>query len=159
MITQRTRLIRFFLKQASHAYSADVGPPYLLEFKLEPDDIADVQAKADILLDGLQDQTGIGDPSQAARLTIADLVLGNGHTDPEHQEVLAYLLVHLATDTGEKRQEIEDGANAVGFLMTPSAEILDDLASQETSSQELTRRALENGVLPFEFEFVATRTD
>ena len=147
-------MIHFFLKQAAAAYSSDVGPPYLLEFKLAQDDIADAQAKADILLDGLQDQTGIGDPSQAARLTIADIVLGNGQQDPEHQEVLAYLLVHLATDTPEKLQEIEDGATAVGFLLSPSDEIIDDLASQETSPQELTRRALENGVLPFEFEFV-----
>lgn len=150
-------MIRFFLKQATRAYSADVGEPYLLEFKLELDDMADVQAKADILLDGLQDQTGIGDPSHAARLAVADLVLGNGHTEPEHQEVLAYLLVHLATDTPEKQQEIEDGANALGFLLIPSDEIIDDLVSQETPPQELTRRALEEGVLPFEFEFVAIR--
>ncbi|GEM_PF-4370717 len=150
-------LIHFFLKQATSAYSADVGPPYLLEFKLEQDDIADIQAKADILLDGLMDQTGIGDPSQAARLAVADVVLGDGHTDPEHQEVLAYLLVYLATDTSEKLQEIEDGADTIGFLLTPNAEIIDDLASKDTSPQELTRRALENGELPFEFEFVAIR--
>jgi len=150
-------VIHFFLKQAASAYSSDIAPPYLLEFKLAQDDIADAQAKADILLDGLQDQTGIGDPSQAARLTIADLVLGNGHQDPEHQEVLAYLLVHLATDTEEKRQEIEDGATSVGFLLSPSDEIIDDLASQDTSPQDLTRRALDNGVLPFEFEFVAVK--
>ncbi len=150
-------MIHFFLKQAPSAYSSDIGPPYLLEFKLELDDIADAQAKADILLDGLQDQTGIGDPSQAARLAVADVVLSNGHTDPQHQEILAYLLVHLATDTTEKLQEIEDGATAVGFLISPSDEIIDDLASRHTDPQELTLRALENGVLPFEFEFVAVR--
>ncbi len=152
-------MIRFFLKQSSSAYSTDVGPPYLLEFKLELDDIADVQAKADILIDGLQDQTGIGDPSQAARLTVADVVLGNGHTDPEHQEILAYLLVHLATDTPEKLQEIEDGATAVGFLLTPSEDIAIALATQSASPQELTQRALDNGELPFEFGFVAIRAD
>ncbi len=152
-------MIHFFLKQASSAYSADVGPPYLLEFKLDPDDIADAQAKVDILLDGIIEQSGIGDPSQAARLAIANVVLGNGHTDPEHQEILAYLLVHLATDSTEKLQEIEDGATSVGFLLTPNREIIDDLASEKTSPQELTERALENGVLPFEFEYVAIMPD
>ncbi|MEA1674001.1 hypothetical protein [Nitrospirillum sp. BR 11163] len=151
-------VIQFFLKMAAGFDERAVEPPYLVQFGIERARLSDARKKAEGLVTQLYKHRNFKNGSHAAQFSIADAVLANGHTDQRIQQMLALLIVHLATDSQQKLDTIAAGADKVGYVMSLSDNSLRAMEQTDGTDEDFESVAsgmLAEGNSPFKFKFVA----
>jgi hypothetical protein len=148
-------VIEFFLKMDS-GMEADVGkPPFILHFGIPKDRIEEVRRQADLVIKGLLQQRPFANASHAAQFTIANSILLKDHHKPDVRQILCILLVHLATDSQEKRDALA-GAKMIGYLIAPSPQALANAPTDTppgAKADDVIASLLQTGISPYRFRF------
>ena len=150
-------VIEFFLKMDPGQEALSTKPPFILHFGLPRAKIENVRKQAEMAIKGIRQARPFANDSHAAQFTLANSVLtGNLHS-PDVKQVLSLLLVHLATDSQEKRDTLAK-AKMMGYLIAPSPQALAH-APETTGSYLAADSALvglmKEGISPFRFRFAA----
>lgn len=149
-------VIEFFLKldQGDHT---DVAPPFLLHFGVPRDRLADGRKQGEMIVAKVMKAREFADDTDAAQFAIADAIVNNGHMEPQYQQFLGMVLVHLATNTPEKLALVESAAK-VGYMLAPG-DILKLDGIKETASEHgggsVGTLGIHDGGKLFHFRFVS----
>ncbi len=153
-----SEVIEFFLKM-DPGIEVTTQPPYILHFGLPKANIENTRKQAEMAIKGLRQQRPFANDSHAAQFTLANSVLTGNLTHPDVRQVLSLLLVHLATDSQEKRDAIAKGARQVGFLIAPSPQALvyapDNINASLPGADTALTSLMKSGISPFRFRFAA----
>ena len=153
-----SEVIEFFLKM-DPGIEALTQPPYILHFGLPKASIENTRKQAEVAIKGLRQQRPFANDSHAAQFTLANSVLTGNLTRPDVRQVLSLLLVHLATDSAEKREALAKGARKVGFLIAPSPQALahapEDVSASLVGADNALTRLMQAGISPFRFRYAA----
>ena len=147
-------VIEFFLKMDTGRDADSTLPPYILHFGLQKARIEEIRRQGEAVIKGLRQQRPFANASHAAQYTIANSILANELGNPDIRQVLSVLLVHLATDTQDKRDALATGAKRVGFLIAPSPQALAHTPENGNADASLVS-LLKTGISPFRFRFAA----
>lgn len=87
---------------------------------------------------------------------ISDAVLSNAHMQPQVQQLLGLLLLHLATNSEEKMATLDEGATKLGYVLMPGDQHqLNAMAQQAPSQGGVGMVEIRDVDAPFRFRFVA----
>jgi len=149
-------VIEFFLKMDPGQEALSTKPPFILHFGLPRTSIDQARKHAEVAIKGMRGQRPFANDSHAAQFILANSVLtGNLHS-PDVKQVLQLLLVHLCTDSPEKRDTLIK-ARMMGFLIAPSPQALahaPDVTGYMAADKTLTD-LMNQGISPFRFRFAA----
>ncbi|MEI6559796.1 MAG: hypothetical protein WCO00_15440 [Rhodospirillaceae bacterium] len=125
-------LIDFFLKSGKLASAGD-APPFLLEFQVDAAKLEKTRGPALKLLAAIDANVRGGisfeNDTERAVYLIGDSVTKNTHLQKAVQKAMSAVIVFLATDTDERREDVASGKYArIGFVVT-----LGDIWSAETA--------------------------
>lgn len=152
------QVVEFFLKMDPGQEELSTKPPFILHFGLPRASIATARQLAETALKSIRAQRPFANDSHAAQFTLANSVLTGNLHQPDVQQVLHLLLVHLSTDSPEKRDTLAK-ARMMGYLLAPSPQALahapeTDMASYMAADNALTS-LMNQGISPFRFRFAA----
>ena len=115
--------VEVFLKEGiGIAEGGACAPPYIIHFVMDTANIPLARERAKLLLKGLDRAANrdFRDDSERAEHLISDTIAANAHTDQRVMQAIAFVLVHLCTDTPEKLAALAGGrVGKAGFLLTP----------------------------------------
>jgi len=151
-------LIEFFLKMDPGQEALSTKPPFILHFGLPRASIDGARKQADAAIRGIRAQRPFANDSHAAQFTLANSVITGNLHNPDVKQVLSLLLIHLATDSAEKRDTLAR-AKMMGYLIAPSPQALahapeTNLTSYMAADQTLSD-LMQQGISPFRFRFAA----
>ena len=153
-----SQVIEFFLKM-DPGLEASTQPPYILHFGLPKANIESVRKQAELAIKGLRQQRPFANDSHAAQFTLANSVLTGNLTHPDVRQVLSLLLVHLSTDSPDKRDAVAKGARKIGFLIAPSPQALvyspENIHASLVGADTALTALMKSGISPFRFRFAA----
>ena len=109
-------VIEFFLKMDSGVEADSAKPPFILHFGVPKQNIEAVRKQAETVIKNLRGAKPFANPSHAAQYTIANSIFTNEIKSPDARQILQILVVHLATDSQEKQQNLAKGAKRIGIL-------------------------------------------
>ena len=152
-------VIEFFLKMDPGQEELSTKPPFILHFGLPRTSVETTRKQADMVIKGIRQQRPFANESHAAQFTLANSVLtGNVHA-ADVKQVLSLLLVHLCTDSPEKRDTLAK-AKMMGYLIAPSPQALAHAPETNMTTYLAADNALVNlmqqGISPFRFRFAAS---
>lgn len=151
-------VIEFFLKMDPGQEALSTQPPYILHFGLPRAKLESTRKMAENALKGLRQQRPFTNDSHAAQFTLATSVISGNLHHPDVKQILSLLLVHLTTDTPEKRETVAK-ATMAGYLIAPSPQAMAHAPETASSSHMSADRALgtlmRDGISPFRFRFAA----
>lgn len=151
-------LIEFFLKMDPGQEALSTKPPFILHFGLPRTAIEGARKQAEAAIKGIRAQRPFANDSHAAQFILADSVITGNLHNPEVKQVLSLLLIHLATDSPEKRETLTR-ATMMGYLIAPSPQALAHAPETNMTSYMAADQTLNNlmqqGISPFRFRFAA----
>ena len=151
-------VIEFFLKMDPGYEAQSTQPPYILHFGLPRAKLDDTRKLAENALKGLRQQRPFANDSHAAQFTLASSVITGNLHHPDVKQILSLLLVHLTTDSPEKRETVSK-AKMAGYLIAPSPQAMAHAPETTSSSYMAADKALNGlmsaGISPFRFRFAA----
>ena len=151
-------VIEFFLKMDTGVEADSTKPPFILHFGVPKQNIEAVRKQAETVIKGLRGQKPFANPSHAAQFTIANSIFTNEIAHPDARDILHILVVHLATDSPDKQQNLASGASRVGLLLAPSPQALanaPEKATQSSNPDYMIKAMLDSGISPFRFRYAA----
>jgi len=155
-------VIEFFLKMDPGHEAQSTKPPFILHFGLPRAKLEMTRKQAEAAIKGLRQQRPFANDSHAAQFTLASSVLTGNLHHPDVVQILSLLLVHLVTDSPEKRDTVAKSRMA-GYLIAPSPQALAHAPEKTGPSYLQADNALnglmKEGISPFRFRFAALVND
>jgi len=155
-------VIEFFLKMDPGYEAQSTQPPFILHFGLPRAKLENTRKQAEAAIKGLRQQRPFANDSHAAQFTLASSVITGNLHHPDVKQILSLLLVHLVTDSPEKRETVARSKMA-GYLIAPSPQALAHAPETTGASYMAADNALnglmKEGISPFRFRFAALTSE
>ena len=155
-------VIEFFLKMDPGQEALSTKPPFILHFGLPRAKVDNARKQAEAAIKGIRQGRPFANDSHAAQFTLANSVLTGNLHHPDVVQILSLLLVHLVTDSPEKRDTVAKSRMA-GYLIAPSPQALAHAPEKTGPSYLQADNALnglmKEGISPFRFRFAALVND
>jgi hypothetical protein len=152
------QVVEFFLKMDPGQEELSTKPPFILHFGVPRAGIEPARRLAETALKSIRAQRPFANDSHAAQFTLANSVLTGNLHGSDVQQVLQMLLVHLATDSQEKRDTLAK-AKMMGYLLAPSPQALAHAPETNMTSYQaadnVLKSLMDQGISPFRFRFAA----